>query len=499
MIPGDDKGGLRIPPHSEEAERGVLGSILLDPHNSMHKTRETGLQAESFYDRRHQALYDALHKMSISNMPMDALTIAQWLADHNELDRVGGYDYLAILQDATLVPAHVGFYSGIVAEKKRMRLIIELGSKYIDEAYKGEDESNTLMQGMSSEMVKLMSHRKAESNQDVLDKWYAKMEAIKRGEITNGLPLPWAEVDKMFTGLSTGLHVVGARPSTGKTTYAMNVADFMARQGIPVLWNSLDMGIEQTLVRSVIRESRVSLPRLQYGHARWNQVETVKNAKDLIATWPIHFTMERSLQGMLSDARMMKLKHDVQLLIIDHLTLMHVEGYRGDRRTEVGRITSALKGLAFDLDIPVMLLSQLSRGSAKEERPPRLDDLRESGDIEQDATTVMLLSKARAQDYEDFIPPAKGEEVESPLPKDAERSFLRGIVFDMAKNQQGQQCGTEMWMRPNYFRFEQADASWCDLNARLSEFGAETKADEMTDVAGGVVTDTDDEEVEMEE
>lgn len=499
MIPGEtNRDGLRIPPHSEEAERGVLGSVLLDPHNSLHKARETGLQAESFYDRRHQALYDALHKMSITNMPMDAITIAQWLSDHNELERVGGYDYLIQLQDYTIVPAHVAFYSEIVAEKKRMRRIIELGSKYIDEAYKGEDESKVLMQGMSSDMVKMMSHRQHETNQDVLDKWYAKMEAIKKKEITNGLPMPWPEVDKMFTGLTTGLHVVGARPSTGKTTYAVNVVDFLVRQGCPVLWNSMDMGVEQTLVRSVIRESRVSLPRLQYGHARWNQVETVKNAKDVVAQWPMHFTMERSLQGVLSDARMMKLKFDIQLLVIDHLTLMHVDNWRGDRRTEIGKITSELKGLAFDLDIPVMLLSQLSRGSAKEERRPRLDDLRESGDVEQDATTVMLLSKAQPRDYNDFVEPLKGEELQSPLPKDAERSFLRGIVFDMAKNQQGQTSQCEMWMRPNYFRFEQADAGWSDLKGKLSEYGAETTADEMTDEPGGVVTDTD-EEIELEE
>ena len=487
----NDGSGLRVPPHSAEAERGVLGSVLLDPLECLGKTQTAGLVDVSFYDRRHQELYLQMVEMASAGVPMDALTIGEWLKGHDALEKVGGYDYLIELQDAQLVTAHVQHYSEIVLEKRRLRDLIMLGSNVVDRVYKGELSASELEQMASSELVSLMNRKQDVSNKALLDAWYERMEGIKRGEIQNGLPLPWPGLDDMMCGLQPGLIVVGARPSAGKTTMAVNLSDYLVREGCHGASACLDMSREQLLVRSVIRESRVSLPRLNRGYARWSQIETVKECKNLVAKWPLHVIEERTLQGVCSQARMLKLKFDIQFLVIDFLTQLHVEGWRGDRRTEIGRITSTLKALAFDLGIPVILLSQLSRGSVKDARAPRLDDLRESGDIEQDATQVLLIYKALPEYYEAYDKDNNPE----PLPEDADRRFLRGVIFDLAKNQQGETGMVEMWMRPNYFRFEEAEPGFVDLQGKLAEFGMETAKDDACDPSEDAVTDTDDVEV----
>lgn len=491
MNPGDPVG-LRIPPHSEEAERGVLGSVLLDPMDALMKTQEAGLAPESFYDRRHQALYQALQQMLSANVPMDGLTIGEWLKDRNELDKVGGYDYLLQMQTDTLVSAHVGFYSEIVAEKKRYRALIEIAGKMIDEAYVGEYTAKELMQEFPARISRLMVHGSDKTNRAILDAWMERMEKIKRKELKAGLTLPWRKLDTAMCGLQPGLIILGARPSVGKTTLAINIADYQARQGIPGAWVPCDMGWEQTLVRSVIRESRVSLPRLNRGFARWNQVETVRECTELVGGWPLYPIEENMLNPIMTGIRMLKLKHDIQYVVIDFLTLLHVDGWRGDRRTEIGMITGSLKRLALELGIPILLLSQLSRGTVKDARRPRLDDFRESGDIEQDATQAILMSKALPEDYEDYDFNTK----ESPLPEDAEKRYLRGIIVDLAKSQQGETGEIEMWQRPNYFRMDDADASFCDLRGKLSEYGNDLKKDDVCDPDEPCVCDGD-EEVEV--
>lgn len=480
------KDGLRIPPYSEEAERGVLGSILLDPVDSLLKALDAGVCAESFFDRRHKALFHQLQAMLSTNTPMDALTIGEWLKDRNELESSGGYDYLILLQDAAIVPAHVGHYSKIVSEKKMYRSIIEVASKMIDDAYSMERDAKAILQEFPARLARMMTSDGATTNAAILDAWMDRMEKIKKGELKPGLELPWDKLNRMMCGLQPGLIMIGARPSVGKTTLAVNLVDHLARSGVPGAWVPRDMGWEQTLVRSVIRESGVSLPKLNRGYARWSQIQTVKDCVRLVKSWPLHAINESSLEGILTQARMLKLKHDIKFLVIDFLTLLHVDGWRGERRTEIGRITGELKGLGLDLGIPVILLSQLSRGSVKDgNRRPRMDDFRESGDIEQDATQAILLSKALPEDYEDYDPNMKV----SPLPEDADARYLRGVVLDLAKNQQGETGWIETWMRPNYFRMEPAEPGFCDLRGKLSEYGADLRNDEVCDPEEPCVVD----------
>ena len=488
-----ESDALRIPPHSVEAERGVLGSLLLDPMNSIGKAQGAGVSAESFFDLRHQTLYKNLLEMACANVPMDALTIGEWLKDRGDLERVGGFEYLVELQGATLVPAHVEHYSGIVAEKKLYRSIIDVSAKMMDAAYTGEDGAKKLLHEFPARIARLVASSDSMTNAVIIDAWLDRIEKIKNGELKPGLPLPWDALDRMMCGLKPGLIMLGARPSVGKTSLAVGISDHLASQGIPGAWVPRDMGWEQTLVRSIIRESRVSLPRLDRGYARWNQVQTVKECGELVKKWPLYPINECFLDNIMTQARMLKLKYDIQYLILDFLTLFYVEHWRGERRTEIGRITGSLKGLGLDLGIPVILLSQLSRASVKEGRRARMDDFRESGDIEQDATQAILLSKAAPDDYDAYDKDTNPQ----PLPDDADRRFLRGVVVDLAKNQQGETGMVEMWLRPNYFRFERAEPGWVDLQARLSEFRRQTEQDEVCDPDELAVCDGDD-DVEIE-
>lgn len=488
--------GLRVPPHSAEAERGVLGSVLLDPLPSLGKLQGKRLCEESFYDRRHQALYAALVEMAAAHVPMDGIMIGEWLKDCGGLETCGGYDYLIELQDAAVVAAHVEFYADIVVEKKLYRDVITLGVDLADGGYKGEDEAQVLLQQASGRLVKLMECRTTETNQAALDRWYQRMEDIKNGKKTNGLPLPWPTLDSILCGLETGLILIGARPSCGKTTMEVNIADFLAREGCPVARACLDMSKEALLSRSVIRESRVSLPRLKYGFARWTQLETVRECKDLVARWPNYVIDDGTLGGICSTARMLKLKHGIELLTVDFAQLVTTGNGHIDSNMNalMGQVTKQLKALAFELDIPVVLLSQLSRAGANDERP-KLSHLRDSGNLEQNATQVILISKARDDDY----PGYDKDNNPQPLPEDAERRVLRGLIVDVAKNQNGEIGETEMWLRPNYFRMEEAEAEFLDLSSRLAEWTQETTADEQKD-PGERVTDTDtdeDDEVEV--
>ena len=483
--------GMRVPPHSEEAEIGVLGSVLLDPLPSIGTAQAKRLTAEMFYDQRHQALYRCLLEMVSENFGMDALTIGEWLKDHNELERVGGYDHLVKLQDATLVPAHVEYYAQIVIEKHRYRAVIALASGVVGDAYKAEIPAFDILQGMSGDLVRLMDRRTVETNADVLERWYARMVAIKNGDRTNGLPLPWPKLDAMMCGLEPGLILVGARPSAGKTTLEVNIVDYLAREGCPVGRACLDMSKEALLSRSVIRESRVSLPLLKYGYARWNQLETVRECKDLVASWPIHVIEDNTLEGICSTARMLKLKHGIELLTVDFAQLITTGNGHMDSNMNalMGMVTKQLKALAFELDIPVVLLSQLSRGSDKDDRRPRLSDLRDSGNLEQNATQVILMSKAKPEDYFDYDKTLNPE----PLPEDADRRILRGVILDLAKNQNGEIGALEVWLRPNYFRFEEAEPEFNGLKEKLVAYEKDAKADAASDLNEPVVCDGDDE------
>jgi replicative DNA helicase len=268
MIPEGLGAGLRVPPHSEEAERGVLGSILLDPASAIDKCLAKRLGSDSFYDRRHQALFEQMVDMNQANKVMDAITIAEWLKDHNALEKVGGYDYLVQLQDSTMVPAHVEFYCDIVQEKNLYRRLIEHSNEVTDSAYKGEEDAALLVSQAEASLFDLGSH-----GGDKIPDW---KESIKHvfteinkdpNDIDHGVTTGYEGLNERLRGLAkTDMIVLAARPAMGKTSLAMNIAENAAlgklaknNEGVPVGIFSLEMSREQLVRRMLFSNARVSM------------------------------------------------------------------------------------------------------------------------------------------------------------------------------------------------------------------------------------------------
>ena len=451
MIPEGLGAGLRIPPHSEEAERGVLGSILLDPASAIDKCLAKRLGSDSFYDRRHQALFEQMVDMSQANKAMDAITIAEWLKDHNALDKVGGYDYLVQLQDSTLVPAHVEFYCDIVQEKNLYRCLIEHSNEITDSAYKGEEDASLLVSQAESSLFELGNH-----GGDKIPDW---KESIKHvfteinkdpNDIDHGVTTGYEGLNERLRGLAkTDMIVLAARPAMGKTSLAMNIAENAAlgklaknKKGVPVGIFSLEMSREQLVRRMLFSNARVSMHAVQKNLTTENHMRLTE-AVDRLSKANIYIDDTPGLEAveLRSRARRMKSRYGVELIIIDYLQLMNYSKFAKDgRQRETMAISGAIKAMAKELDLPVMVLSQLSRATeGRGDNIPKLSDLRDSGAIEQDADVVLLLYRPSYYKHGD------------------ERNDDNLAVVDVAKFRHGETGDVPMSFIKEYTRFESRD------------------------------------------
>ncbi|MBN2161927.1 MAG: replicative DNA helicase [Pontiellaceae bacterium] len=447
MTPGDSGAGLRIPPHSEEAERGVLGSILLDPSGAIDKCLAKRLSADSFYDRRHQALFEQMVDMSQSNKPMDAITIAEWLKDHNALDKVGGYDYLVQLQESTLVPAHVEFYCDIVQEKKLYRRLIESSSEIIDAAYKGESEASILVSEAEAALFKLSEHG-SEQNfkwKESVRSAFEEIENMDPNQIVTGVTTGLVDLNKHIGGLhNTDMIVLAARPAMGKTSLALNIAENAALgihgDPVPVGVFSLEMSREQLVKRMLFCNARLGQHKLKGRKLTAGEHAQLMSAVDRLQKANIYIDDTPGLEAveMRSRARRMKSRYGIGLIVIDYLQLMNYTKFAKDgRQRETMAISGAVKAMAKELDVPVIVLSQLSRAAESTgDNIPKLSHLRDSGAIEQDADMVWLLY--RPSYY------AKGDD----------RNTDNLAVLDIAKYRHGSTGQVNLSFVREYTRFE---------------------------------------------
>jgi replicative DNA helicase len=447
MIQGDS-AGLRIPPHSEEAERGVLGSILLDPSGSLDKCLTKRLGPDCFYDRRHQALFENLVDMSQANMPMDAITIGEWLKSHNALEKVGGYDYLVQLQDSTLVSAHVEFYCDIVMEKRLYRMLIDQSAETIDAAYKAEEEASVLVGEAEASLFKLSDHG-AETIPDWKDSVrnaFIEIENTDPNQVVTGVTTGFMGLNKHLGGLQkTDMIVLAARPAMGKTSLALNIAENAALglhgDPVPVAVFSLEMSREQLVKRMLFSNAKVAAYKLKDGrgltndeHARLTRaVDKLSKAKIFIDDTPGLEAVE-----LRSRARRLKSRYGIKLIVVDYLQLMNYSKFAKDgRQRETMAISGAVKAMAKELDVPVIVLSQLSRAAESTgDNIPKLSHLRDSGAIEQDADMVWLLY--RPSYYE------KGDA----------RNTDNLAVLDIAKFRHGATGDVKLSFIREYTRFE---------------------------------------------
>jgi len=429
------------PLYSEEAERASLGGMLLDASAvGEFASNSLKLMAEAFYEKKHQILYAAIMTMLADGRAVDVLTVAEKLETDGTLGQVGGRDWLNGLLEATPTAAHAEYYLDIVRQKHILRRIVQESVGLESEALISErgDELIQTVPGRFADIIEEVTRKKTLKSiiQWLIEKW-KKAHTVRRG--FTGLPTPWASLNEITCGLQPGIYMLAARPSQGKTTVEDQLTDFLAQQGIPVARATLDMTVERLLARTTARRAGVSLPKLNAGYAGDNQIAKVTEAGELISEYPMYITDELfDVNAICTWVRAMKIKHDIQLFTLDYVQQVEVSGRATQYMNEnqvLTQVSRKFKRLALQLKIPIILLSQLNRGSDKEDRIPTLSDLRGSGSLEQDANVVILL-------YHDKT--------------ETDQNGKRPQWMDVAKNQDGPTGTLPFWFWANYFRFDEA-------------------------------------------
>jgi len=388
----------RIPPHNDDAEKSVLGAILLDK-DALYEVLEI-LRPEDFYSEMHREIYSAVIELYRKGRPVDILTLSEELKKRKTLEMVGGRAYIAML--STFVPStsNAGEYAKIISEKAVLRKLIQTASDIIDKGYQEKTDSAEVLEYAERGIFEISQSRQKKDYapiKDILWSNIAKIDEMSKldGNIT-GLTTGFIDLDAKTSGLQkSDLIVLAARPSMGKTAFALNIAQQAAIKGkAKVLIFSLEMSQEQLGQRMLSMESKIEMQKLKTGcleRKDWDQIhialDTLSKASIYIDDTPGITAME-----MKNKCRRLKAEKGLDLIVIDYLQLMTYEGRAESRQQEITALSRFLKQLAREMDCPVLVLSQLSRApEQRTDHRPILSDLRESGAIEQDADVVMFL------------------------------------------------------------------------------------------------------------
>jgi replicative DNA helicase len=448
-----------------EAERAAIGAMLLDPVRMIPLARLTlGLPCEAWATEQHRRVVKVLYAMSEDRrfVSIDCLTVATALSVEEGNPRLEHASYLGACMEACVTVEHGAYYLDLVKQGHLRRRIVEVALEVADEARKSE-RGDELLEGVSQRFVEILGAREGEESVgEVMSGLVEKWRRIKSGEQESGLKVPWEMLNQLSGGLEPGLTVLAARPSVGKTTVEDCIAVGAAAAGVPVGRVTLDMDPQGVLARGICRMAGVSLAKLKAGYAREDQLAEAAAAAQVLGQYPMYMTnRHRDVSMICSWARMQKVKHGIGLLTIDFAQQVQVSamGMRGmgDANARLTTVCGVLKALSFELGIPVLLLSQLSRAIEKEGRDPQLSDLRDSGALEQDAAKVWFL-------YQDQDVHKLMEEY-----KEGSTSGLRPIWIDQMKNQNGETGRVPLWQYARYFRFEEAGDRFGDWQSKLSE------------------------------
>lgn len=403
----------QVPPQNLEAEQSVIASVLL----MVDAIDDIGeLKSEHFYSDRHQRMFGAIRDMHEKGIRgIDAVTLAEELNRRKELDAVGGVEYLGVVMGAVPNAAHAKYYSNIVISKWRSRQARYAAAEInlaIDEGY-ADDEIAATAEKMLAEIAENASEAGDIAIGDVLSEVWKTIQTRLAKQSAVGTPTGFNDLDELLVGLlPSELVILAARPAVGKTAFVCALALNFIRRNLPVLFLSLEMGKLEIGERLLCIESGVSSDDLKRGKLTGNEMEVEMKTDDLmraagrIQEMPLRIDdlPNQRVHRIAATARRMKRKHGLTLLVIDYLQLIEPDNSKREetREREVATITRKLKGLAKELEIPVVLLAQLNRGvESREDKRPRLADLRESGAIEQDADVVMFLHRPEAYDPAD--------------------------------------------------------------------------------------------------
>lgn len=403
--------GDRLLPHSPKMERGALGCQLLDPRCVSEVLERLGEDAaEVHYDLRHQTVQDALLKMWEASQPVDLHTVGQHLKDRQLLDQVGGYPYLSQLQDEVPSVANLPAYLDVLVEKLTLRRMVQTCKFAVDRIYDFEGDAPELLDTVERNILRAAESRTRKVAVGVRASVVRGLEAVERmfqrqGAVS-GLTTGFPDLDRMTDGLHGGeMIVIAGRPSTGKTSLGMNIAEHVAVElGLPVGVFSLEMSEDALVLRAMCSLGRVNLRGIQSGHMSEADFPKLMNASGRLSGAPLYIddTAGLTVMEVRARARRMHQRHGIRLFVVDYLQLLHGVARRdGSREREVADISSGVKALAKELGVPVIVLAQLNRELDKDKkRKPRLSDLRESGAIENDADLVGILYKPDQEEDE---------------------------------------------------------------------------------------------------
>ncbi len=389
----------RDPPFSMEAEVSVLGGLLIDVDAMIRIEDVVG--ESMFFQEAHRILYRAMRHLHERRVAIDVVTVGDHLASSGELDRVGGMEYLAELLDAVPTAANIQYHARIVREKALLRRLVDASTRIIQDVYEpgGRTVDEVVDEAEQRVFQVAESHDRAGFVwiKDLLWEAFENIEKMQEGEGgLTGIPSGFKTLDGMTTGFQNGdLVIVAARPAMGKTSWVLNVAQNAAiDHQVPVALFSLEMSKEQLVQRLLCSEARVDAQKLRTGRLSPSDYQRIGTAGAKLNTAPIWIddSPGGTVLEMRAKARRLKAEAGLGLMVVDYLQLMAGSGKQESRQQEVSQISRGLKGLARELEVPVVALSQLSRGpEQRTDHRPQLSDLRDSGSIEQDADIVMFL------------------------------------------------------------------------------------------------------------
>lgn len=438
-------GHLRVPPHSVEAEQAVLGGLILMP-KAWYEVCDV-LSAGDFYRREHELIWAAIQQLSAANRPIDAVTIGHWFDGQGKAEMVAGGAYLAELANTTPSAANIRAYADIVADKARLRRLIEVGTTLVNNGFQADGRSSVDLVGdAQSRIAGLLDNEpcELEAVSPVMVRVFNRLvERSDHEQKIHGVSTGLSELDELIGGLSPGrLYLLAARPKMGKTTLAQNVAETIAlgtKQAVAVF--SFEMQPEELGDRMLASIGDVEAERIRRGELDEVDWSNVSRAMSRLREAPIYVSRPRSarVEHVVAQTRRQHARTPLGLVVIDYLQLMHTSG--DNRAQGIGDITRALKLMAGELNVPVLLLSQLNRDLEKRpDKRPTPADLRDSGAIEQDADAVIFIY--RDEYYNRTSPDAGTAEIIVALQRNGPPGTVRALY------------------RPDRFRFENLPMGW---------------------------------------
>jgi replicative DNA helicase len=448
----------RIPPHNLDAERAVLGAMLLEGRDGLPRVIEI-LRPSDFYTEAHRAMYDTMLRLFDRGEPVDLITLSEELRRSDQLEFVGGPAALALLVEQASIAAHLMSYANIVRDMAVLRELIQTSTQIITQAFDAKEEVQTVVDDAERRIFSLAERRLEGSAQPVsriLKDTFEHIERLyERKEHVTGVATGFEKLDLETSGFQpSDFIIIAARPSMGKTAFALNIAQYVGvHLRRKVLFMSLEMSSQQLVQRMLCSEAKVDSQAVRTGYltsADWHRLTAAAGRLAEAAVF-IDDSPGLTVLEARAKARRLKAEHGLDLVVIDYLQLMRGRAGQENRQQEISEISRSLKGLAKELNVPVVALSQLSRAveaRAHRDFRPQLSDLRESGALEQDADLILFLYRQKV--YKDDVAP------------DEEK--IAEVIIGKQRN--GPIGTVKVVFLPEYARFENA----ADLHRQPSPF-----------------------------